>query len=146
MFVTRIYRDMSVVKWMFFFEVFTNHVPRILRSVLGKITIDQFYFWDAYDVSLWESYLSQKVCYIETRLQQGNVRGYFENKRNDKRFEWRLFIIFLNEHLLEAVVRRWSAKRYSYNFTKFTTKNLCLWPVTLFKKRLCYRCLNVVKL
>ena len=27
----------------------------------------------------------------------------------------------------------------SYNFKKLTAKNLCLWPATLFKKRLCYR-------
>ena len=30
--------------------------------------------------------------------------------------------------------------------TKCTARNLCLRPVTLFKKRLCYRCLNFVKL
>ena len=47
-----------------------------------------------------------------------------------------LFIIFLNEHVLEAVVWRCSAKRYSLNFAKFTAKNLCLQPATLFKKRL----------
>ena len=63
-----VYIEICLLWNVFFFEVFINHVPRILRSVLGKITTDQFYFWDAYDVSLWESYLSEKVCYIETRL------------------------------------------------------------------------------
>ena len=36
-------------------------------------------------------------------------------------------------------------ERCSENLTKFTAKNLCLWPAALFKKRLCYRCLNFVK-
>ena len=30
------------------------HFPRIYRSVLCKITIDPLYFWDVYDVNLWE--------------------------------------------------------------------------------------------
>ena len=30
------------------------HFPKIHRSVLRKITIDQLYFWDVYDVNPWE--------------------------------------------------------------------------------------------
>ena len=64
-----IYTDMSVMKWMFFFNVFVNHFPRIHRSALLKITIDLFYFWDAYDVNLWEKLaITVKLCYIETKL------------------------------------------------------------------------------
>ena len=31
-----------------------THFPKIHRSVLLKITIDLLYFWDVYDVNLWE--------------------------------------------------------------------------------------------
>ena len=51
--------DMSVVKWMSFFEVFINHFPRIHRSVLCKITIDLFCFWHAYHV-IYEKVIYQK--------------------------------------------------------------------------------------
>ena len=52
-----LYIDMFVLKWVFFFffDVFINHLSKIHRSVLCKITIDVFYFWDVYDVNLWES-------------------------------------------------------------------------------------------
>ena len=43
---------------------------------------------------------------------------------------------FFNEHLLEAVVRRCSAKKVFLQSKKFTAKNLCLWSATLLKKRL----------
>ena len=52
-----------------FFNVFINHFPKIHRSVLHKITIDLFYFWDTYDVNLWEKLaVTVKPCYIEARF------------------------------------------------------------------------------
>ena len=45
--------DMLVVKWMLFFDVFINHFQKIPRSVLHKITIDLWYFWNVCDVNLW---------------------------------------------------------------------------------------------
>ena len=45
-----------------------------------------------------------------------------KNKRNNKLFKWQLFIIFLNEHLLEAVVGRWSAKKMFLQFHKIYNK------------------------
>ena len=50
-----------------------------------------------------------------------------------------------NESLLEAVLRSCSLKKFFLNFARFTAKNLCLRPATLFKKRLCYRCLKFEK-
>ena len=47
-----IYIDMFAVKLMGFFGVFINCFPKIHRSVLPKITIDLFYFWNVYDVNL----------------------------------------------------------------------------------------------
>ena len=71
--------DMLVVKWMFFIEVFINHFQEIHRSVLHKITIDLWYFWDVYDVNLWEKLaITVKLCFIETRLKKGyDLWGYF---------------------------------------------------------------------
>ena len=73
-FCVPIYIDLFVVKWMllFFFEVFINRLPKIHRSVLRKITIDLLYFWDVYDVNLWQKLaITVKLCIIETRLKQG---------------------------------------------------------------------------
>ena len=61
--------EMNVVV---FFKVFINHLPKIHRGVLRKITIDLLYFWDIYDVNLWEKLvITVKLCFIETRLKQG---------------------------------------------------------------------------
>ena len=56
---------MYVVKWMgvFFFNVFINHFPKIHRSVLCKIAIDPLYFWDIYDIYLWEKNYSRSTTY-----------------------------------------------------------------------------------
>ena len=56
---------MYVVKWMgvFFFNVFINHFPKIHRSVLCKIAIDPLYFWDIYDINLWEKNYSRSTTY-----------------------------------------------------------------------------------
>ena len=64
-----VYIDLFVVKWMFFFsEVFINHLPKILWSVLSKITIDLSYFWNVYDINLWEKLaITVKLCFIESR-------------------------------------------------------------------------------
>ena len=50
--VTCICRYVLWKKW-FFFNVFINHIPKIHRNVLHKI-IDLLYFWDNYDINLWE--------------------------------------------------------------------------------------------
>ena len=39
------------------------HFPKIHRSVLCKITIDLFYFWDVYDVNLWEKNFCRSTAY-----------------------------------------------------------------------------------
>ena len=36
------------------------HFPKIHRSVLHKMTIDLLYFWDVYDVNLWQKKIRQK--------------------------------------------------------------------------------------
>ena len=43
-------------EWLFF-EVFINYFPKIHGSVLHKIAIDLLYFWDIYDINLWENFL-----------------------------------------------------------------------------------------
>ena len=58
-----VYIDMFVEKWMFFFDVFLNHFPKIDRSVLHKITIDLLYFGDVYDVNLWEKAFGRSMAY-----------------------------------------------------------------------------------
>ena len=35
-------------------DAFTNYFPKIHRSVLYKITIELLYFWDVYDIIVWE--------------------------------------------------------------------------------------------
>ena len=48
------------VKWMgLFFSVFINHFPKIHRSVLCQITIDQLY----YDANLWEKNYGKSTAY-----------------------------------------------------------------------------------
>ena len=39
------------------------HFPKIHRSVLRKITIDLLYFWDVYDVNLWEKKFGKSTAY-----------------------------------------------------------------------------------
>ena len=46
-----------------FFNVFINHFPKIHRSVLCKIAIDPLYFWDIYDIYLWEKNYSRSTTY-----------------------------------------------------------------------------------
>ena len=46
--------DMFVVKY-FFFDIFINHFPKIHINVFRKITRAVLYFWNAYDVNLWEN-------------------------------------------------------------------------------------------
>ena len=36
------------------------HFPKIHRSVFHKMTIDLLYFWDVYDVNLWQKKIRQK--------------------------------------------------------------------------------------
>ena len=52
-----------VVKWMFFFDIFVNHFPKIHRSVLRKLTIDLSYFWEVYDVNLLEKNIGRSTVY-----------------------------------------------------------------------------------
>ena len=77
-----VYIDMFAMKWTsFFFDVFINHLPKNHRSVLLKITVDLVYFWDIYDVNLWEKLaITVRLRFIETRLKQSyDLRGYFLN-------------------------------------------------------------------
>ena len=62
-----------------FFDVFINHFQKTHRSFLHKRTIDLLYFWDAYDINLWEKLaITVKLCLIETRLKKGyNLQDYF---------------------------------------------------------------------
>ena len=55
--------DIYVVKWMGFFDVFINHLLKIHRSILHKITIYLLYFWGVYDVNLWEKNSSRSTAY-----------------------------------------------------------------------------------
>ena len=62
---------MFVMKCFFVFNVSINHFLNIHRSVLCRITIDLLYFWDVYDISVWEKVtITVKLCFIETRLKQ----------------------------------------------------------------------------
>ena len=63
----------------FFFNVFINHFQKIHRSVLHKITIVLVYFWDVYNVNLWEKWaITVKLYFMETQLKKGyDLRGCF---------------------------------------------------------------------
>ena len=111
-----VYIDMFVVKWMFFL-CFQNHFAKIHRNVLHKITIDLLY------------------CFFETLLHRNNTQArlwfarllFTNNKKIDKHFNNRVyvFIIFLNEHPLEAVGLRCSAKNVFLKFQKiYSEKSL----------------------
>ena len=39
------------------------YFPKIHRSVLSKITINLFYFWEIYDVNLWEKNFGRSTVY-----------------------------------------------------------------------------------
>ena len=52
--------DMYVGKWKAFFWRFHKSFSEIHWSILRKIAIDLLYFWDVYDVNLWEKKLGQK--------------------------------------------------------------------------------------
>ena len=55
----------------FFFKIFINHLPKIHRSFLSKITIDLLY-WDNHDNNLLEKLdITVKLHFIETTLKQG---------------------------------------------------------------------------
>ena len=58
-----------------FFDVFINHFQKIHRRSI----VDLLYFWDVYDVNLWEKLaITVKLCFIETRFKKGcDLRGYF---------------------------------------------------------------------
>ena len=64
---------------IFFFKVFINSFLKICGSVFRKTTINLLYFWDVYDVSLWEKLIiTVKVCFTETRLKPSHeLRVYF---------------------------------------------------------------------
>ena len=71
------YIDTFVVKLIFFFEIFTNHLPKIHRSVLHKISIDLLYFRNISDVNLWKKLaITVKLSFIETRLKQGYEQDF----------------------------------------------------------------------
>ena len=109
---------------MFFFKVFINHLPKISWRFLRKITIVSLY-WDVYDVGLWEKLtIIVKLYFIETRLQQSyDLQGYFlKIRRETTNILTIAVIIFLNEHLSEAVNRRCSAKKVFLKFHKIHRK------------------------
>ena len=52
-----IYIDIFVVILFFFFvDIFVNNFLKAHRSVLHKITKNLLYFWDIYNVSVWENF------------------------------------------------------------------------------------------
>ena len=59
-----LYIDMFDVKWMFFFWSFSKSLSKKPhRSFLCKITIDLLYFWDVYDINLWEKNFDRNTAY-----------------------------------------------------------------------------------
>ena len=45
-----------------FFDIFINHFLKI-HNVLLKIAIDLLYFWEVYNISLWEKNYSRSMAY-----------------------------------------------------------------------------------
>ena len=62
-----VYVDLFVVKWMFFFRGFYKSLTENPLKCFYKITLDLLYFWNVYDVSLWEKLaITVKLCFIES--------------------------------------------------------------------------------
>ena len=76
--VTRVYRYVCC-EMKCFFKAFINHFPKVHRSVVHKITIDLLYFWDVYDVNLWEENFGRSTaCSCRTNVFQG--KNHFKGK------------------------------------------------------------------
>ena len=137
--VTCLYRYVCYKMNVFFYNLLINHLPKIYRSILHKITVYLLDFWGIYDVNLWEKLaITVRLCFIETRLKQDHdLQGYFLKITRERINVLTIkVVIFLNEHLVEAVVQRCSSKKLFLKFCKFTAKDLRLWPASLLKKRL----------
>ena len=118
----------------FFFGVFRNYFQKFQRRSIVYL----LYFWDVYDVNLWEKLaITVKLCFIETSLKKGyDLRGYFLKLTRETIDVLTIAInIFLNEHLLEAVVRRCSAKKVFLKFHKIYSKKTCACGLELHLKR-----------
>ena len=74
--------------------------------------------------NLWEKVaITVKLCFTETRLKQGyDLQGYFLKTKETINILTITVIIFLNEHLLEAVNQRCSAKKLFLKFYKIYSK------------------------
>ena len=110
---------------IFFSNLLINHLPKIYRSILHKITVDLLYFWGIYDVNLWEKLaITVRLCFIETRLKQDHdLQGYFLKITRERINVLTIkVVIFLNEHLVEAVVQRCSSKKLFLKFCKIYSK------------------------
>ena len=102
------------------------------------------------------SYSMRKSSYHSKTLFHRNqaqaslwfARPLFKNnKRNIKHFKNLSYsLFFLMNIFYNESIRGVFQESCSYNFIKFTAHNLCLWPTTLLKKRLCYWCFKFVKL
>ena len=68
------------------FYFFLTHFPKIHRSVLCKKTMDLFYFWDFYNVNLWEKNFSRSKAYSCRKMSLYN----FIVLRKNIRHSWRL--------------------------------------------------------
>ena len=68
-------------------KICPNHFAKIHRSVLCKITIDLFYFWDVYDVNLLKKKFGRSMAYS----CRANVFIEFHRfKKKSNRHSWRL--------------------------------------------------------
>ena len=79
-----VYINMFIVTWMGFYEVFTDHFLKIHRSAVHKITIVLLYFYNAYDVNLWEKYFGRSMaspCTTKTPTQVVSC-GICETSKN----------------------------------------------------------------
>ena len=61
------------------------HFPKIHRNVLRKTTIDLLYFWDVYDVNLWEKKFCRSTAYSAEQIFLYN----FIVLRKNNRHNWR---------------------------------------------------------
>ena len=131
-------------EWIFF-----QRFHKLLSEIPKKIYCISIVFFRCLWRHLWEKLaITVKLSFIETSLKKGyDLRGYFLKLTRETIDVLTIAInIFLNEHLLEAVVRRCSAKKVFLKFNKIYNKKTCACGLELHLKRDCYRCLNFLKL
>ena len=133
----------------------SEHFPKIHRSVLRKITIDLLYFWDVYDVNLWEKISAEvrlihaeRISYINFIALRKNNKHNWRLNKSSKTFQingnlwvflnWEVYLtfpkIYSNWNIIiilhvytSSFKRRYANRKYSRCWQKYMTiEKICV--------------------